>query len=216
MKPALSIVVALFVSSAASAYEEAPYEVVREEEDFEIRRYAPYLVAETAVDGALWDSGGTAFRKLFRYITGANRSAQRLPGAADDRRIVSQEAAGGKKIAMTIPVFTKPANAAAEGDTAEPGLVYQFVMPAAYDLDTLPVPEDPSIVLREEPARWVAVHRFSGLWSERRIRAAEDTLRAGLMRAGIAPRGPVELARYDDPFTLWFLRRNEVLLEIDP
>src|SRR5512138_1465323 len=116
--------------------EEAGYRVVKSDGIFELRDYAPHILAETVVDGTLEDAGNLAFRRLFRYISGENRSRGKIAMTAP----VSQEAAG-EKIPMTAPV----------GQQASGGKwAVSFMMPP---LTTLPVPDDPSITLRPVPAR---------------------------------------------------------------
>ncbi len=132
--------------------EEAGYRVVRSDGIFELRDYAPHILAETVVDGTLEDAGNQAFRRLFRYISGENRSRGKITMTAP----VSQEAAG-EKIPMTAPVGQQ----AAGGKWA-----VSFMMPASSTLATLPLPDDPAITLRAVPARRMAAVRYSGTWSE--------------------------------------------------
>ena len=89
-----------------------------------------------------------------------------------------------------------------------------FAMPSAWTLATLPEPNDPRVTLREAPPRQIAVLRFSGLWSDARFAAQERLLRAQLATSGWQVTGPAESLRYDPPWTLWFLRRNEVALPV--
>src|SRR5512138_2646263 len=122
--------------SDAMAIEEAEYKVVKSAGIFELRDYAPHVLAEIVVDGDLEDAGNKAFRRLFRYISGENRSRGKIAMRAP----VSQESAG-EKIPMTAPV----------GQQASGGKwAVSFMMPP---LTTLPVPDDPSITLRPVPAR---------------------------------------------------------------
>ena len=176
------------------AIEEPTFETIEVREGYEIRRYAPYLVAHTVVDQSSGNAGGEAFRRLFGYISGRNRGP---------------ESSGSQKIAMTAPVITGATSGNADG------AFYQFVMPASHTLDTLPVPDDPRVVLREVPARLVAVTRYSGRWTEANDREHEQALLRALERDGVVRRGEPVLARYDAPFTPWFVRRNEIMVEIE-
>ena len=126
----------------AMATEEAVYTVVTTDGAFEIRDYAPHVVAETLVEGTLEEAGNTAFNRLFRYISGGNRSREKVAMTAP----VAQQPKG-EKIAMTAPV--------AQQRVREQWAV-SFMMPAAYTLETLPAPEDPQVTLREVPARRIA------------------------------------------------------------
>jgi effector-binding domain-containing protein len=128
--------------------EEAPYIVVEHEDGFEIRDYAPHLVAETVVDGELDEAANKAFSRLFRYISGANRSREKVAMTAP----VSQEP-HGERIAMTAPVGQ---------ERIEERWAVSFMMPASYRMETLPVPEDPQVSLRQVPARRMATVRYSG------------------------------------------------------
>ncbi|MFO7766810.1 MAG: heme-binding protein, partial [Pelovirga sp.] len=129
------------------AIEEASYEVVKTEGSFEVRDYAPSILAETYVKGDFDEAGSTAFRRLFRYISGENRAQAKIAMTAP----VSQQT--GEKIAMTAPV----------GQQKSGGQwVVSFMMPASYDMDTLPVPDDPLVTLRQVPARRMAAIRYSG------------------------------------------------------
>ncbi len=193
------------IGAPAMAIEEPEYQVVRREADFELRRYAPFLVAETEVAGGFDQVGNRAFRILAGYIFGDNRGRQKIEMTAP----VSQRpvAASGERIAMTAPVTQR----AADGDGR---FVVSFVMPADYRLDTLPEPTDARVTLREQPGRLMAARRYSGRWTESRYRAQEARLLAALGAAGIKRIGTPVYARYNSPFSLWPNRRNEVLVEV--
>ena len=107
-----------------------------------------------------------------------------------------------EKMSMTAPVETRD-------------LDYAFVMESHYAMDTLPKPDDERIRLREKPARIVAVHEFSGGWSKRNVAKHEQQLLDSLAALEISVAGGVELARYNSPFTPWFLRRNEVMVPVE-
>lgn len=183
------------------AVEEAKYTLVEKDGDFEIRDYAPQIVAETLVDGNLEDAGSRAFRRLFRYITGNNRPEAKIAMTAP----VSQEPAG-QEIAMTAPVGQQ-----AVGDS----WAVSFMMPAGYDLASLPEPLDSSVYLREIPARRMAVIRYSGSWSRKSYREHLAQLEEWMSRRQLEPAGAPVWARYDAPFKPWFLRRNEILYPVD-
>ena len=107
----------------------------------------------------------------------------------------------GEKMSMTAPVETRGAD-------------YAFVMERKYSLETLPKPDDERIQLRQRPSRVVAVRRFSGGWSERNISKHRQALLDDLAALGIETTGEPELARYNSPFTPWFLRRNEIIVPV--
>ena len=182
------------------AIEEAPYKVLNSSEKFELREYAPHILAETIVEGDLEGAGDKAFRRLFRYISGDNRSRARVAMTAP----VSQEKAG-EKISMTAPVGQQPS-----GDR----WAVSFMMPSGYTLETLPIPDDPLITLRQVPARRMAAVRYSGLWSEGNYRDNLKGLEAWIRAQGLTATGDPVWARYNPPWTLWFLRRNEILIPV--
>lgn len=198
----------LLAGANAVAIEEPKYEVVKTYPDFELRRYAPYLVAETEVSGDFDEVGNRAFRILAAYIFGENRAQEKMEMTAP---VNQRPAAGdGEKMAMTAPVTQRP-KAGADADT----YVLSFVMPSRYTLDTIPEPLSPEVNLREEPAKLVAVRGYSGRWTEANYREHESQLLAAVEREGLTPVGAPVYARYNSPFSLWFLRRNEVMVEVE-
>jgi hypothetical protein len=185
--------------STAMAYEEPPYTVIRTQDAFEVRQYAPYRVAETVVNAAAEDAGSQGFRILANYIFGRNQ--------------------GERKIAMTAPVAQTPTKIAMTTPVAQSasagGYVIQFAMPSEWTLATLPKPLDSQVTLREIPARTVAVIRYSGTWAQHRYEKHLKTLQDALEQAGLRWHGAALWARYDPPWMPWFLRRNEIWLDLD-
>jgi len=198
----------LLAGGNAMAIEEPKYEVVKTDPDFELRRYASYLVAETEVTGAFDEVGSQAFRILASYIFGNNRAQEKMEMTAP----VNQRSAAGdsEKMEMTAPVTQRP-KGGANADT----FVLSFVMPSRYTLDTLPEPLDQRIRLREEPAKLMAVRRYTGRWTQSNYRENESLLLTAVRKAGLTPVAAPIYARYNSPFSLWFLRRNEVMVEVE-
>ena len=184
----------------AMAIEEAAYIVVKKDNKFEIRDYAPHIIAETVVEGNFEDAGSKAFNSLFSYISGNNRSRDKVAMTAP----VSQEPMG-EKIKMTAPVGQQ---------RALERWAVSFMMPASYTLETLPEPEDPKVVLRQVPALRVAAVRYSGFWSEKNYLRCKLELDSWIRERGLTIVGDPVWARYNPPFTPWFLRRNEILIPI--
>jgi hypothetical protein len=182
------------------ALEEAKYTVIMKEESFELRQYEPHVIAETMVEGDFDKAGNEGFRRLFKYISGENQKKQSLAMTAP----VSQDA-GPEKIAMTAPVSQE-----------QKGGQWRiaFVMPSEYTMDTLPQPVDPKVILRQAPARRMAAVTYSGSWSKARYEEHKALLEAFIQKKKLQPLGEPVLARYNSPFTLWFLRRNEVLVPV--
>ena len=112
----------------------------------------------------------------------------------------------GDKIKMTAPVGQQRA----QGKWA-----VSFMMPASYTLETLPEPEDPEVKLRQVPARRMAAVRYSGFWSEKNYLRYKLELESWINERGLRIVGDPIWARYNPPFTPWFLRRNEILIPVD-
>lgn len=182
------------------AYEEAKYTVIMKEESFELRQYESHIVAETMVEGDFDSAGSDGFRRLFKYISGENQKKQSIAMTAP----VSQDT-GAEKIAMTAPVSQERTGGKWR---------IAFVMPSEYTLDTLPEPADPKVSLRQVPSRRMAAITYSGSWSRERYEKHRALLETFILKKNLQPLGEPVLARYNSPFTLWFLRRNEVLIPV--
>ena len=174
----------------AMAIEEPEFEVLQSNDDYEVRMYAPHIVAEVDVEGDDGDPGRAAFKILAGYIFGDNEAET--------------------KMSMTAPVTSQ-----AGGDSDRELYTYAFFMESEYTMETLPKPMDARIRLVEKPARVVAARRYSGSWSTSNYQKNESVLMAALANDGVVLSGEPYLARYNSPFTLWFMRRNELLVEIE-
>ncbi len=207
MRAATAIIIAIvaLMPRTAMAYEEPEYRVLAERDDYEIRAYESYLVAETTVEGDYGESGGKGFRILAGYIFGDNQAAERMAMTAP----VTRAPAESVKMSMTVPVISERV---AEAQRYR----YQFVMERKYTLETLPVPEDDRVTIREIPARTMAVHRYSGRWTASNFEKHTAILLRVLEGDGIEIVGTPQSAAYNAPFMPPFLRRNEILVEIDP
>jgi effector-binding domain-containing protein len=199
----ITVVVAIIIIGAmeSMAIEEAKYKVLEKDNRFEIRDYAPHILAETIVEGDLEEAGNKAFNRLFRYISGDNRSRKKVAMTAP----VSQQPMG-EKIKMTAPVGQR---------RVQEKWAVSFMMPASYTIKTLPEPEDPNVTLRQVPARRLAAVRYSGFWSEKRYLRYKLELESWIQERGLTAVGDPIWARYNPPFTLWFLRRNEILIPVN-
>ncbi len=196
----LALVLLFSTAQTAAAIEEPDYRVEQKYPEFEIRGYTPYLVAETKVDSAFEDAADQGFRRLFRYIAGENTARRKIEMTAP----VIQ---AGQKIDMAAPVI----QSGASGSYA-----VSFVMPRSWTAETIPLPTDKSISLRVIPASRMAVVRYSGTWSVKNYEASLARLRTALSRANLTAAGEPLWARYDPPFMPWFLRRNEILIPLEP
>ncbi|MEO8160739.1 MAG: heme-binding protein [Arenimonas sp.] len=180
----------------AQAVEEPSYSVERKLGEVEVRKYAPYVVAQVSVPGPAADAGNQAFPILAGYIFGKNKGERKLAMTAP----VTQSAAP-VKLEMTAPVT----QTAAAG-----GFVVQFVLPKGTTLANAPEPLDARVKLREVPAHRVAAIRYSGFWSQSNYDEHLAALRAALATAGVQHVGEPLYSRYDPPFKPWFMRRNEI------
>ena len=182
------------------ATEEAEYDVVQQDGHFELRDYAPQVVAEVLVSGSFSRAGNGAFRPLFNYISGDNTVQAKIAMTAP----VSQTTPS-QDIAMTSPVGQR-----ASGDD----WVISFMMPAQYTMETIPRPTNPAVKLREIPAHRMASVRYSGRWTEKRYQTHLEALLSWVEAQGLAVSGEPVFARYNGPFSPWFMRRNEILLPV--
>ncbi len=186
------------------ATEQVPYTVERTlESGVEIRRYGDTVIAETVIEaGSYGDAGNEGFRRLAGYIFGDNRGEQKIAMTAP----VAMAPDPGEKIAMTAPV-------AAQRDSSG-GWRVAFYMPAEYTLETLPQPLDPRVTLRVVPGRLVAALRFSGRGTAEQFAEHTAELTQALADAGIESVGAPWTARYNAPWVLPLLRRNEAMIEV--
>lgn len=199
---ALIAVLASWVPTMA-AVEEARYDVIEGDGAVEIRDYAPMIVAETLVEGDRDSAISRGFRAIADYIFGNNLSAAKVAMTAP---VLQQP---GEKIAMTAPVTQE-----AVGSDNTPRWRVSFVMPAGSTLATLPVPKNASVKLREmAPRRFVAI-RFSGIAWQSSLDRQTTALRDWMAVRTLAPLAAPTYAFYNPPWTLPFMRRNEVLIEI--
>lgn len=190
----------VLVGPIMSDVEQAKYTVVRSDDAVELRDYAPSIVAETTVTGQREEAIQTGFRTLADYIFGNNSSGTKLAMTAP----VTQQS--GEKIAMTAPVMQQAAGAS---------WTVHFVMPASYPMDTLPKPKNQAVTLKEIPERRFAVQRFSGTSSHENLEQHRQALQAWIAAQELHAVAPPVYAFYNPPWTLPFLRRNEVLIQVE-
>lgn len=186
---ALAALIPLFLGTPAMAVSEPAFSVIRSEGRIELRDYPGFIVAETDVSGDFDAAGRTGFRRVAGYIFGGNKKPD----------------GSSEKIAMTAPVTVEP-----KGDQWR----LHFVMPEGYQLDSLPRPNDPNVRLREVASHRAAAIRFSGFTTDASIREATEALRAWIAKEQLTEISPPQVARYNDPFTLPWNRRNEILIEV--
>lgn len=209
------------------------YTVVAKEPDFEVREYEPWLIAETSYNPSQ-EKEGEAFMVLANYIGALGKARNVKPsldkgeeaekiamtapvitfekkgesgeGEPEKLEESKRESQSGEKIAVTAPVVTAETPA---GLTS-----MQFVLPSKYSSDNVPKPIDERVAIREIPGRKFGVIKFSGVANQELVDKKRERLRVALEDAGYTITGDYILARYNPPFTLSFLRTNEVLLPV--
>ena len=200
MRHLLLLVTLAAMPLMSHAIEEPDYTVTKKFDNVELREYAPYVVAEVVLETSADEAGNQAFPILAGYIFGKNKGEKKFAMTAP----VTQSAAP-MRMDMTAPVTQA---------TVAGGIRVQFVLPKAVTLATAPEPLDPRVLLREVPAASWAVIRYSGTWSQSNYTEHLNELKAALQTAGVATQGEPVLARYNGPFTPWFMRRNEIWLAL--
>lgn len=181
--------------------EELKYEVLLKDSSFEIRQYASHIAARASLEGDYKSVQRPLFRLLAGYIFGKNTTDEKIA-------MTAPVIVDGTSIAMTAPVAIKKG----EGDRWE----MAFSMPAKYSMETLPRPLDERVLLTQVPERTVAVLRFPGSFGDlaKRKSKLEDLMKWLENRKDYQASGRPVFAGYDPPFTLPFLRRNEVMVEV--
>jgi hypothetical protein len=180
--------------------EKQAYEVVQAYAGFELRRYAPHLVAEVVVRAPFEEAGNAAFRTLLGYISGQNRSATKVAMTAP---VLQQE---HQRIPMTEPLEQR--------ETGDGEYAVAFVLPSSFTLDSAPVPTSTEVQLHERPAVLCAARRYRGRWTRASFEQHRKELDSAVRTAGMTPVGSPRWARYDPPFVPGLLRRNEVVQEV--
>ncbi len=192
----------LVTGTAMAATEEPKYDVILQQDAFELRQYAPTIVAEVTLPGERDAALNQGFRLLAGYIFGGNAPKERIAMTAP----VTQSPAGaGETIAMTALVSAQ----AVAGEWR-----IRFTMPSQYAMSALPTPDNLQVKLREVPGKRFAVIRFSGFRTDGALQERSGELQAFIRSKGLVPIGEPIYAFYDPPWTLPFMRRNEVLWEV--
>ena len=181
-----------------AATEEPKYNVLLKEDAFELRQYAPQLLAETAVNGDMDSASSQGFRTIADFIFGNNKAPGQNTSA---------------KIAMTAPVTVQPRTDDSSLRQATDWRI-QFVMPSEYKLASLPKPNNQAVQLRELPAQRFAVLRYSGFNNESKVEDKTKELMAWVKTKNWQTIGSPQLSRYDPPWTLPMWRRNEIRVEV--
>jgi hypothetical protein len=211
--PLLQIAVFLFsilTVSVAMATEEPKYLVLEKSEPFELRAYAPRIVAEVKVEGDLDSASSQGFRLIAAYIFGKNQVTEKIAMTAPVGIEPSDESKSAK-IAMTVPVGIEGAKSF---ESSSNQWMVSFVMPSEYTLATLPKPLNSQVKIREVPAEKRAVILFSGFNSPEKTQAKTQLLQEWIKTKNLKTTGDPQFARYNPPWSLPFMRRNEVMIQV--
>jgi len=202
----------LLISGETMAIEEPNYTVLSQVEDFELRRYDEQLVAQTWVSGDQDTASRQGFKILADYIFGNNTAPSGESSKISMTAPVTMQSdnlngQASQKIAMTAPVSMQQNNGKWR---------VQFTMPSQYTMQTLPKPNNPDVKIVQVPAQTYGVIKFSGLAGSKKVAKKTETLKSWMQTQKLMITGTPELARYNPPWTLPFMRRNEVMMAYQP
>lgn len=201
----------ILIASAAMATEEPKYVLLEKSEPFELRAYAPRIVAEVKVDGDLDAASNQGFRLIAAYIFGKNQVSEKIAMTAPVG-IESGDQSKSAKISMTAPVTIEGPKSQDKSNQNQ--WTVSFVMPAEYTLNTLPKPLDSQVKIREVPSERRAVITFSGFYNEDKVQEKTQALQDWIKARNMKSIGEPQFARYNPPWTLPFMRRNEVMIQV--
>jgi DNA gyrase inhibitor GyrI len=181
-----ALAVLLILNTNIMANEQPDYTVIKKDNEFEIRQYTNFLTATVETEGERDDAIGKGFRILFKYISGENKNKE--------------------SISMTVPVMQK--------STGVNKWNVSFVVPKKFNLQNVPQPDNQSVKIINNPNLQVIVITFSGLFSDANIKENETKIRNYIKEKGLKIEEPAIYAGYNAPWTLLFLKRNEVLFKL--
>lgn len=165
--------------------ETQPYRIIKTEKEFEIRLYPPATIATISMDVKTYkELSNSGFRKLAGFIFGGNQEK--------------------KNISMTSPVHM---------DINEGKSSMSFVMPANYDKDNLPKPNDSSIIIATTAQEYVAAIEFGGYANDQEIKMYTSKLESALKANGIEYFGNFRFLGYNAPYQFWG-RKNEIIVSL--
>ena len=179
--------------------EEPKYSIIRQADQYEIRKYEPYLIAETDMQTA-----NKTFPVLAKYIFGENAAKESIKMTAP---VIMDKEVRSEKIGMTSPVIIKGVDSQKQ--------TMSFVMPSKYQLDTLPKPIDNRIRIKQVQTRTIAVLQYSWTQSDKRFAEKAEKLKALLKADNIKLTSEPYFAGYNPPLTFPLLYRNEVWIDVE-
>jgi hypothetical protein len=180
-------------TALALGFEKPEYTLVYLDGDIEYRQYESYFVSESVViehNGEYKEAGLEGVNRLLSYIRGDNQNAEK----------------SSEKISMTLPI---------EQTMSPEGWSVALMLPGKYTLETAPKPTDPRVRIREVPGRLMAVLRYSGRWTEKNFSGKMSELRKAVESQSVETVGEMHTALYNPPIMPPFMRRNEVMVEVN-
>lgn len=184
---AVLIVFQTYTAMANEKTDSQPYQIIRTEKDFEIRLYPKSTLATITSNAKTYkELGSSGFGKLAGYIFGGN--------------------ADKKQISMTSPVYM---------DINDSASTMSFVMPANFNLENLPKPNNPDVKIHIKSEEYVAAIRFGGYASDKAIKEHTEKLEKALKANSIVYFGNFRFLGYNPPYQ-FFGRRNEVVVNVNP
>lgn len=193
------VVGSMMVGHIMSDVELPKYKVNSSSGNIEMREYLPMIIAEVEVKGERKQAINEGFRLLADYIFGNNKAQQEIAMTAPVQQHESL------KIAMTAPVQQQPADGSWK---------ISFVMPSEYSIKTLPLPNNSKVTLKEIPASQFIVIRFRGMNTDENIAKNMKQLKQHIEDNHIQTKNAPKYAFYNPPWTLPFMRRNEIMIEV--
>lgn len=196
----LILIVGVLAGPLMSDVEKPDYKVIQSEQNIEIRHYEPMIIAEVEVEGKREDAIRDGFRLIADYIFGNNKVKLDIAMTSPVQQQESQ------KIAMTAPVQQQSTGRSWQ---------ISFVMPSKYIMESLPEPNNDRVRLKEILTKKFVVIEFSGTNSNENVTKHENQLMNYIEANQIKIIGSPKYAFYNAPWTLPFMRRNEVMIEIN-
>jgi len=213
----LALAVGFLGMESAMAIEEPTYDVRISQAPFELRHYAPTLIAQTIVEGDMDEASNKGFRLIADFIFGNNLATGSKAGSEQAAKIAMTAPVTvepqSSKIAMTAPVTLEPQAGDAKMAGAKQWRIH-FVMPSQYTLANIPKPNNRAVTLHEVPSKYFVVHRYSGFNTVARVQEKTNEALAWAMQQSLKVVGTPQLSRYDPPWTLPMFRRNEIMVEV--
>lgn len=216
-KVLVGITLMLLLTGKAMAIEEPKYGVVLSEGQYELRQYAPMLIAETVVEGDMDEASNKGFRRIADFIFGNNHVANATTSEKIAMTAPVTVEPQSAKISMTAPVTVEPQNTGVSADvsmqTATQWRV-NFVMPSRYTLATIPKPNNRTVSLKEIPSKSFVVLKYSGFNTVAKVQSKTQEAFEWALQKNLKVIGTPQLSRYDPPWTLPMFRRNEIMIEV--